>query len=438
MGLFSVGDLVWARMKNNPPWPARITHPPSHIKKIKNTRNKLCVYFFGTKNFAWLHVKNLDCYSPWEPSRPYPKKKLFSRAIEEAEIYQRELEDELEEEAFLNGSPSYDSEDRFENSQQSTPPKKRRPLCPDFDSPQKKPVLKDDVADSAPEIEIGFIGMGVMGSQIVHAFLQQSRSVIFWNRSIEKCDQFCKFNGGFLGFSPCDVANRCKVLFVCVSDDEAVDFVNNCDCGIFTADLSGKTYVQLSNVSVECSKETAKRVNNCNGTYLEAQMIGNYTSIETKNLVLPVAGCDKAYLHACELFDIFCAGRLFVGDVGNAITLRWLVSLIMGTMTAALAEGAALMKKCSLSLESLYMILDGMPLSSLFFIERNLLLLGKQDIYTFVSVSRIHSDLKEILRMCESQSQTALMTTMTNETLKKAMHEGKGDKDIILGLAPSN
>ncbi|GFQ67004.1 putative oxidoreductase GLYR1 homolog [Trichonephila clavata] len=73
---FEIGDLVWAKMKNFPFWPARITLPPIVLekdfysakglqKKRSSTPRKAqhYVFFFGTKNYAWILDENIVPHS---------------------------------------------------------------------------------------------------------------------------------------------------------------------------------------------------------------------------------------------------------------------------------------------------------------------------------------------------------------------------------------
>ncbi|GFQ77873.1 putative oxidoreductase GLYR1 homolog [Trichonephila clavata] len=94
---FEIGDLVWAKMKNFPFWPAEIVNPPTVKGKIFPTTEGLqkkkpsmyrkahhYVFFFGSKNYAWISDKNIVPHSD-EMLNKLTKKKSgsYAKAIDE-------------------------------------------------------------------------------------------------------------------------------------------------------------------------------------------------------------------------------------------------------------------------------------------------------------------------------------------------------------------
>ncbi|KAF8791062.1 putative oxidoreductase GLYR1 like protein [Argiope bruennichi] len=59
---FNIGDLVWAKMKCFPFWPAKIVEPPTD-KKSTPKKARHYVFFFGSKNYAWIQDENIVHHS---------------------------------------------------------------------------------------------------------------------------------------------------------------------------------------------------------------------------------------------------------------------------------------------------------------------------------------------------------------------------------------
>lgn len=45
-----IHNLVWAKLRFCPYWPARICTAPTEMKTNGNKKGKVCVFFFGSKN----------------------------------------------------------------------------------------------------------------------------------------------------------------------------------------------------------------------------------------------------------------------------------------------------------------------------------------------------------------------------------------------------
>lgn len=60
-------DLVWAKMKGFAPWPAMVVEPPVELLNNTHKSNSKCVFFFGSRNFAWIEFNNIKPYEgPWK------------------------------------------------------------------------------------------------------------------------------------------------------------------------------------------------------------------------------------------------------------------------------------------------------------------------------------------------------------------------------------
>ena len=93
--------------------------------------------------------------------------------------------------------------------------------------------------------DVGYVGLGVMGSSVVRRLLAAGHDVTVWNRTREKAEPLLD-SGARWADSPREVAERTDVVFTMVTNTAAVRAVTDGADGILAGLRAGKTYVDMS------------------------------------------------------------------------------------------------------------------------------------------------------------------------------------------------
>src|SRR4051794_25110889 len=124
---------------------------------------------------------------------------------------------------------------------------------------------------------LGFIGLGLMGSRIVKKFLDAGHTVTGYNRTRAKAEWLVEA-GMQWADSPRAAAESSEIVFSMVSDTNALADIS----GDVIAGLSpGKIYVEMSTVSPRLIRELAARVHEKGAQMLEAPVSGSIPAIQS-------------------------------------------------------------------------------------------------------------------------------------------------------------
>src|SRR5580704_8785526 len=106
---------------------------------------------------------------------------------------------------------------------------------------------------------LGFVGLGVMGSRMVNRLLEKGHTVTGYNRTRAKA-QWLMDRGMKWADSPKAVASGADFTLSMVTNSAALQEIADGTNGITAGLGSGKIWIEMSTVSPEISKALAARV----------------------------------------------------------------------------------------------------------------------------------------------------------------------------------
>src|SRR5437763_7163795 len=140
--------------------------------------------------------------------------------------------------------------------------------------------------------ELGYVGLGVMGSSVVWRLLDAGHRVHVWNRTQEKAEPLLQA-GAQWADTPREVAERSDIVFTMVTDTAAVQAVTGGDDGILAGLSPGKIYVDMSTASPANARALAAEVAATGAEMLDSPVSGTSITIDQGKASLMVGGSDE-------------------------------------------------------------------------------------------------------------------------------------------------
>ena len=191
-------------------------------------------------------------------------------------------------------------------------------------------------------MNIGFIGIGLMGFPMAKNLLKSGYNLKAYNRSQDKADRLKEF-GAEISLSVKDVVTNADVVITMLTDDAAVEKVMSSD--EFISNIKeGATVIDMSSVNPVITKKYAEIFKEKNINYLDAPVSGGTIGAEEASLAIMVGGDEKTFKQCYELLKIL-GNPTLVGPVTSGQISKLANQIIVGITIGAVAEAVTLCEK---------------------------------------------------------------------------------------------
>jgi 3-hydroxyisobutyrate dehydrogenase-like beta-hydroxyacid dehydrogenase len=228
--------------------------------------------------------------------------------------------------------------------------------------------------------------------------------------------------------SPREVAEAADVVFTSVPDDAALEAVASGADGILVALGEGKTWVDVSTVSPQMSKELAGRARAQGASMLDAPVSGSVPQVQAGTLTIMVGGDEAAY-GAVEPLLRELGTPNYVGDNGQGLALKLAINISLAVQMLAFAEGLLLAERSGVDRQRALDIMEASPIGSPMLRARASIILDPPDEAWF-DLRFMHKDI-ELALAAAKELQIPLPTAeRADEVLTRAEALGYERRDL--------
>jgi 3-hydroxyisobutyrate dehydrogenase-like beta-hydroxyacid dehydrogenase len=189
--------------------------------------------------------------------------------------------------------------------------------------------------------EIGFIGLGAMGSRIAGRLLDAGHNIYGTNRTAAKAQPLIERGLIWLD-TPREVASAAGVVISMVTDDNALEAITAGPDGLLAGLAPGAVYVDMSTVSPSASRRLAAGVRARDAQMLDAPVSGSIPQAETGTLAIMVGGDEHAFAAVEPLLRELGQTVTHIGPNGQGLVLKLAINISLAVQTLAFSEGLLL------------------------------------------------------------------------------------------------
>ncbi len=198
--------------------------------------------------------------------------------------------------------------------------------------------------------KLGFIGLGVMGGNMVARLLEKGHTVTGYNRTRSKA-QWLIDRGMKFAESPKAVAEASDITFTMVTNSAALAAVTEGPTGSLAGLAAGKYHIDMSTVSPEVSRALAAKVREKGADMIDAPVSGSVITLQQGKLSVMVGGRKETFDRLKPVLLDVGPKVTHVGDNGVALAMKIALNLQLAVQMLAFSEGMLLAEKSGIARE---------------------------------------------------------------------------------------
>jgi 3-hydroxyisobutyrate dehydrogenase-like beta-hydroxyacid dehydrogenase len=195
---------------------------------------------------------------------------------------------------------------------------------------------------------LGFVGLGVMGGNMVARLIEKGHTVTGYNRTRAKA-QWLVDRGMKWADSPRAVTQTVDIVFTMVTNSTALAAVTDGPDGLLAGLSKGKLHVDMSTVSPDVSRALAAKVREKGADMVDAPVSGSVITLQQGKLSVMVGGRKETFERLKPVLQDVGPKVTYVGDNGIALCMKIALNLQLAVQMLAFSEGVLLAEKSGIA-----------------------------------------------------------------------------------------
>lgn len=275
-------------------------------------------------------------------------------------------------------------------------------------------------------MNIGFIGLGIMGLPMAEHLVQKSGCpVVGFDVAAGQREKFSAA-GGQAAERPEEVFPRCQMVFLSLPNNDLVDAnlgaaVTQCPQGAVVVDLSS-AYPAVIQAHQQAAEAAGIGLVDC-------PVSGGEAGAVEGTLAAMCGGREADVARAMPYLKLFSASVIHMGDLGCGYAAKLANNMIVGTEVALIAEAFSFAERAGLDPQRLFEAIRGGAAGSAVLEIKGRKMIQRE--YTASSRLSIHlKDQHNALRLGRDIGAYTPLCALATELMDRMERDGRGGEDV--------
>ncbi len=195
---------------------------------------------------------------------------------------------------------------------------------------------------------IGFIGLGVMGSPMAGHISNAGYSLKVFNRTREKAELWSEEYSGEVTLSPAELAEGCDMVFLCVGNNQDVEEIVQGKNGVLEGLKAGGIIVDHTTTSSVLARTMSVCSSEKGIFFIDAPVSGGEIGAKEGTLTIMAGGDEEAFKSSLEVINLYSKYCKRMGESGSGQLTKMVNQICIAGLIQGLAEGMHFSEKAGL------------------------------------------------------------------------------------------
>ena len=207
-------------------------------------------------------------------------------------------------------------------------------------------------------MNIGFIGLGIMGKPMAKNLLKAGYSLVVYDIMATPVAELVEA-GATAGTSPKDVASKCDLIITMLPNSPHVKTAVTGPNGVIEGAKPGSIVIDMSSIAPAASRELAAALAAKGIEMLDAPVSGGEPKAIDGTLSVMVGGREAVFAKVKDVLLKMAASVVLCGDIGAGNVTKLANQIIVALNIAAMSEAFVLATKAGVDPERVFDAIKG-------------------------------------------------------------------------------